>query len=100
MNNISDLEKFLHDVPRVLDQIHSRRVVQVLLELIQGHIVGRCFLAPFKKVFEVALKLLMDVKLINCKAVSNVHTQPRPLLSFVVGVVFCNQVVGQFQNLC
>lgn len=87
---LSDLEKFLHDVPRVLNQVHSWRVVQVLLEFIQGHIVGRCFLAPLKKIFEVALELIRDIKFIDRKAVSYVHAQSRPFLSFVASVVFCN----------
>lgn len=76
-NIISNSIVFLEDVPRVFNKELLGCLFNVLLKTVGRYIVAEGLLHPLEVKLEVVSNVLLNVKFINCQAVSDVKGRLR-----------------------
>lgn len=70
---LSDVVILLEDVPRVLNQQFLRRFEDVVLEIVERHVVACRLVQPLEVVLEVVRDVLLYVELVDGQAVGYEH---------------------------
>lgn len=58
-------------------QNFSIRIIQVILKLVQRHVVRRSYFKPFEEMVEILLHMFGDIHFIDCHAIGYIHPDRR-----------------------
>lgn len=96
----SDVVVLLENIPRILNEYLLWGRKDIVFEVIEGYIATGGFVEPLKVELEVVGYVLLDVELVDRKAVRHEHGPLSQFCLLVAVVLLGDGIVGVFEDLC